>query len=57
MTEITRGFIALYVRRRQEQGAAPATINRELGALRRVFRLAHKAGLPERIAQDRLSLF
>src|SRR5262245_2130258 len=33
-----------YVRHRQEQQAANATINRELAALKRMFRLAEKVG-------------
>jgi len=43
-TQITADLIARYVGSRQEEGAAPATINRELGALRRAFRLAQAAG-------------
>jgi integrase len=42
-SQITGDFIARYVRSRQQEGAAPATINRELGALRRAFRLAQSA--------------
>jgi hypothetical protein len=42
--QITDDSVLSYVRRRQEQGAAPATINRELSALRRALRLAHEAG-------------
>jgi integrase len=42
--QITNDLIAQYVRLRQEDRAAPATINRELGALRRAFRLAQSAG-------------
>ena len=37
-------LIARYVGSREQEGAAPATINRELGALRRAFRLAQAAG-------------
>jgi len=36
--------ILAYVRQRQEQDAANATINRELAALKRMFRLGEKAG-------------
>jgi integrase len=43
-SQISSDFIARYVRTRQQEGAAPATINRELGALRRAFRLAQSAG-------------
>jgi integrase len=43
--EITSHRIASYISWRQEQGAASATINRELAALRRAFRLAQKAGM------------
>jgi integrase len=43
--EITSDRIASYISWRQEQGAASATINRELAALRRAFRLAQKAGM------------
>jgi integrase len=42
--EITRDRIASYIDWRREQRAAAATINRELAALRRAFRLAQKAG-------------
>jgi len=43
--EITSDRIASYIGLRQEQRAASATINRELAALRRAFRLAQKAGM------------
>ena len=36
--------ILAYIRRRQEQEAANATINQELAALKRMFRLGEKAG-------------
>jgi integrase len=44
MTKITRADINAYVQRRQEQGAAAATINRELAILKRAFTLAIRAG-------------
>jgi integrase len=37
--EITSGLIARYVDERQQEGASNATINRELAALKRMFRL------------------
>ena len=43
--EITNDRIGAYISWRQEQRAASATINRELAALRRAFRLAQKAGM------------
>lgn len=43
-SQISSDLIASYVCSRQEQRAAPATINRELGALRRAFRLAQSTG-------------
>jgi integrase len=43
-SQISSDLIARYVRSRQQEGAAPATINRELGALKRAFRLAQLAG-------------
>ncbi|MCL6505765.1 MAG: site-specific integrase [Bryobacteraceae bacterium] len=44
--EFTSHHLRRYVTRRQQQGAAPATINRELELLRRAFRLAHQADPP-----------
>src|SRR5216684_5707625 len=41
--EIASDRVASYISWRREQGAASATINRELAALRRAFRLAQKA--------------
>jgi integrase len=41
--EITTDRITAYVVQRQESGAAAATINRELAALKRAFRLAKQA--------------
>jgi len=43
--EITSDRIASYISWRQGQGAASATINRELAALRRAFQLAQKAAM------------
>jgi site-specific recombinase XerD len=43
-SEIGGDHLARYVRWRQEEEAASATINRELGALRRAFRLAQFGG-------------
>ena len=37
---VTTGMVASYIRTRQEQGAANATINREVTALKRAFNLA-----------------
>ena len=42
--EIGSEQIGRYIRRRQVEDGAPATINRELSALRRAFRLAQVAG-------------
>jgi len=42
--DITADRIAAYVERRQTEGAANATINRELAALKRMFRLGEWAG-------------
>jgi integrase len=42
--DITSDRLTRYVKWRQEEGAAAATINRELAALRRAFRLAARAG-------------
>jgi integrase len=42
--EITTDRITTYVVARQESGAAAATINRELAALKRAFRLARRSG-------------
>lgn len=46
--DISSDRVVAYVAQRQEQGAKPATINRELAALRRAFNLAYDAG---RVAQ------
>jgi integrase len=45
--EITTDRLVAYQAARLEQGARPATVNRELAALRRAFRLAEKAGRVE----------
>jgi len=42
--EITTDRITTYVVKRQESGAAAATINRELAALKRAFRLGKRSG-------------
>jgi integrase len=44
MVSITTAHIRAYIVTRQEAGAKPAQINRELAALRRAFRLALQAG-------------
>jgi integrase len=41
--DITTDRVTAYVAERQKEGAAAATINRELAALRRAFRLARRA--------------
>jgi integrase len=43
--DITRPRIDAYIAARLEDKAAPATVNLELAALRRMFRLAERAGL------------
>jgi len=42
--DITSDRVTRYIRWRQDEGAAAATINRELAALRRAFRLTERAG-------------
>jgi hypothetical protein len=42
--DITSDRLTRYIKWRQDDGAAAATINRELAALRRAFRLAARAG-------------
>ncbi len=50
MRAITTDRVLAYVRHRQEQGAANAICNRELSALKRMFRLGEKAGKVARAA-------
>jgi site-specific recombinase XerD len=45
MVAITTADIRAYIASRQAEGAANATINRELSMLKRMFSLAIKAGL------------
>ena len=42
--DITPAAASSYIRRRMDQGAAPATIRNELGTLGRMFTLAYRAG-------------
>ncbi len=42
--EITTERISDYIHSRQKDGAANASINRELAALKRMFRLGERAG-------------
>jgi integrase len=44
MARITKADVTTYIAHRQEQGAANATINRELAALKRMFVLAMQGG-------------
>ena len=44
LASITTDLVLRYRVTRKEEGAAPATINREVGVLKRAFRLAHRAG-------------
>jgi hypothetical protein len=46
MTTITTSDIRTYIAQRQDNGAANATINRELAALKRMYTLAIQAGKP-----------
>jgi integrase len=43
--DVTAEAVERYTRTRLAEGAAPATVNRELAALRRAFRLGRRAGL------------
>jgi integrase len=45
LTAITTPAINAYIQQRRREKAKNATINRELGLLRRMFTLAHRAGL------------
>lgn len=42
--DITTADVNTYIAQRQQEGAAPATINRELATLKRMFNLAIRAG-------------
>ena len=44
MTHITTADVNRYIKARQEAGAANASINRDLAALKRMYSLAIKAG-------------
>ncbi|MBS0167347.1 MAG: tyrosine-type recombinase/integrase [Nitrospira sp.] len=44
---ITTDKITAYIAKRREQGAANGTINRELGCLKRMFKLAHQQTPPK----------
>jgi hypothetical protein len=44
---ITTDKIRIYITQRQEAGAANGTVNRELGILKRMFRLAHQQTPPK----------
>jgi integrase len=46
-SEVTTAALIEYRRQRQAEGAAPATVNRELAVLRRAFRLAARATPPK----------
>jgi integrase len=46
---ITTDRLAAYQRKRLEAGAKPATVNRDMAALRRAFRLAARAGRVEAV--------
>jgi integrase len=49
--EIDTLFLRRYVTRRQEEGAKPATINRELAANRRAFNLAAEDGIVREVSR------
>lgn len=53
-TDITADRTRAYQRKRLEEGASPATINREIAALRRMFSLAFNAGKVSRVPKFEL---